>query len=135
MECCRTEIPQNCNYEQFILNVGIYRPLDSNYLPYEAALANVVSRRKKDNAATLMARDFNINPCGAVHANWAKENDLWILADPYTPTYRAGAVDDAKLTEVGTYLQQGILPSASGAAEDAESANHYPAWIREDPFV
>ena len=109
--------------------MGIYRPVDSNYLPYEAALANVVSRHKKDNAATLMARDFNINPWGAVHANWAEEDDLWILADPYTPTYRTGTVDDAKLIEVGAYLPEGILPSASGAAEDAESANHYPACI------
>ena len=41
---------------------------------------------------------------------WIREENLWELADPRIPTFRAGTMDDMMLFAAGTYMPEGILP-------------------------
>ena len=116
LEYCSTDIFLNYNYDQSVLIAGVYRPPDNDHPPYDAALANVLGKHKRDDVTTLMARDLNINSWGPDYTNWVGDNDLWILAVPLIPTYRTEAVGDAILLDVGAYLPDVTLLSEAETA-------------------
>ena len=72
----------------------------------------------------LIERDHKMDSIDPEYMSWGNGNELWISADPQLPTYRTGAVGDAMLLAVATYLPEGILPGGAETAKETESGEN-----------
>ena len=65
------------------------------------------------------------------YRNWLKEQDLWELSNPETPTFEAGTRTDAILLAAGTYIPEGLLPEEPEPDRREESSDIYPVYVAE----
>ena len=83
----------------------------------------------------LIERDHKMDSIDPEYMSWGNGNELWISADPQSPTYRAGAVADAMVLAAGAYPPEEILPSEAATVKETGSAEHCPAYVTGEPFI
>ena len=114
MEHCAALVYPNHTKEDKLLIVGIYRPPEREHPSYEGALEKILHGVKLSYITTLVMGDYNKNAWEkeekGVLQEWLRTENLWELADPRTPTHRAGTVTDGIILAPGRYMPEGILP-------------------------
>ena len=88
---------------------------------------------RKSETTTIIAGDINITSWKKGYEEWKEENDLWLLTNPNTPTFKKGTTTDAILIALGNYIPEGILPTEIEQENENQIQDYYPAYITKEP--
>ena len=136
LEHCSIIVHPNYNEEDKLVIVGMYRPPEKDHPDYAPILKQALQYHREQQLATTLMGDFNINAWehaekGSYQA-WIAEENLWVLSNPMTPTFKAGTVTDAVLMVMGKYHPEGLLPPPVDQEQNGGDPGVYPVFISEE---